>query len=81
MPAWARRVPRVRATAKAAWHNDSVLRMRVELPVVEIRERKPPWLKVRAPGGPNYLRLKRLMRDANLHSVCEEAHCPNIGEC
>jgi len=81
MPAWARRVPRVRATAKAAWHNDSVLRMRVELPVVEIRERKPPWLKVRAPGGPNYLRLKRLMRDANLHSVCEEARCPNIGEC
>jgi lipoyl synthase len=53
----------------------------VELPVIELRERKPPWLKVRAPGGPNYLRLKRLMRDANLHSVCEEAHCPNIGEC
>src|SRR5260370_11465471 len=42
---------------------------------------KPAWLKVRAPGGQNYLRLKRLMRDANLHSVCEEAHCPNIGEC
>src|SRR3989442_6640702 len=53
----------------------------MELPVIEVRERKPPWLKVRAPGGPNYLRLKRLMRDANLHSVCEEAHCPNIGEC
>ena len=35
----------------------------MELPVVDIRERKPPWLKVRAPGGPNYLRLKRLMRD------------------
>lgn len=43
--------------------------------------RKPAWLKVRAPGGPNYLRLKALMRRANLHSVCEEAHCPNIGEC
>ena len=42
---------------------------------------KPPWLKVRAPGGPNYLRLKGLMREWNLHSVCEEAHCPNIGEC
>jgi lipoic acid synthetase len=53
----------------------------VELPVIEPRDRKPPWLKVRAPGGPNYLRLKRLVRDANLHSVCEEAHCPNIGEC
>jgi lipoic acid synthetase len=44
-------------------------------------ERKPPWLKVRAPGGPNYMRLRRLMREWNLHSVCEEAHCPNIGEC
>ncbi len=43
--------------------------------------RKPAWLKVRAPGGPNYMRLRRLMRDLNLHSVCEEAHCPNIGEC
>jgi len=43
--------------------------------------RKPPWLKVRAPGGPNYMRLRRLMREWNLHSVCEEAHCPNIGEC
>jgi lipoic acid synthetase len=43
--------------------------------------RKPPWLKVRAPGGPKYLRLKGLMRQWSLHSVCEEAHCPNIGEC
>ncbi|PYM71354.1 MAG: lipoyl synthase [Candidatus Rokuibacteriota bacterium] len=42
---------------------------------------KPAWLKVRAPGGPNYIRLKGLMRQWNLHSVCEEAHCPNIGEC
>ncbi|HEX6534067.1 MAG TPA: lipoyl synthase [Gemmatimonadaceae bacterium] len=44
-------------------------------------ERKPPWLKVRAPGGPNYSRLRHLMRDLNLHTVCEEAHCPNVGEC
>jgi lipoic acid synthetase len=43
--------------------------------------RKPAWLKVRAPGGPSYMRLRRLMRGLNLHSVCEEAHCPNIGEC
>jgi len=43
--------------------------------------RKPAWLKVRAPGGPSYMRLRRLMRELNLHSVCEEAHCPNIGEC
>ena len=44
-------------------------------------QRKPQWLKVKAPGGSNYIRLKQLMRDLNLHTVCEEAHCPNIGEC
>ncbi len=43
--------------------------------------RKPSWLKVKAPGGPNYMRLKHLMRELDLHSVCEEAHCPNVGEC
>ncbi len=42
---------------------------------------KPDWLKVRAPGSPSYLRLKGLMRELNLHTVCEEAQCPNIGEC
>ena len=44
-------------------------------------ERKPPWLKVKAPGGPNYLKLKQMMRSLDLHTVCEEAHCPNVGEC
>jgi lipoic acid synthetase len=44
-------------------------------------ERKPGWLKVRAPGGANYVRLKHLMRELNLHTVCEEARCPNVGEC
>jgi lipoyl synthase len=48
---------------------------------IPLRSRKPEWLKVRAPGGPNYLRLKHLMRGQRLHTVCEEAHCPNIGEC
>ena len=45
------------------------------------REPKPDWLKVRAPGSENYLRLRGVMRELNLHTVCEEAHCPNIGEC
>src|SRR5215203_1534658 len=44
-------------------------------------ERKPSWLKVKAPGGTNYVRLKAMMKELNLHTVCEEAHCPNIGEC
>src|SRR5436309_11702759 len=45
------------------------------------RARKPPWLKVPAPGGPNYRRLKATIGSDNLHTVCEEANCPNIGEC
>lgn len=44
-------------------------------------ERKPRWLKVRAPGGENYRALKARMRHLGLNSVCEEARCPNIGEC
>lgn len=57
--------------------------MTTSVPAVLVRPRapKPDWLKVRAPGSPNYLRLKALMRDQGLHTVCEEAHCPNIGEC
>jgi lipoyl synthase len=47
----------------------------------DTRPPKPDWLKVRAPGSPNYTRLKGLMRELGLHTVCEEAHCPNIGEC
>jgi len=46
-----------------------------------LHDRKPPWLTVRFPGGPNYLRLKGVMRQGRLHTVCEEARCPNIGEC
>lgn len=42
---------------------------------------KPPWLKVRAPGGDTYHHLKRTFRQLDLHTVCEEARCPNVGEC
>lgn len=45
------------------------------------RKPKPSWLKVRAPGGENYLKLKEMLRTRKLATVCEEAHCPNIGEC
>jgi lipoic acid synthetase len=55
----------------------------VEAPLLFIkpREPKPEWLKVRAPGSENYLRLRGIMRDLKLNTVCEDAHCPNIGEC
>lgn len=46
-----------------------------------IREPKPPWLKVRAPGGDNYTRIKQTLRSLDLNTVCEEARCPNVGEC
>jgi lipoyl synthase len=45
------------------------------------RERKPPWFKVPAPGGPRFRELKRLIDGQELNTVCEEAACPNIGEC
>jgi lipoic acid synthetase len=45
------------------------------------RGRKPPWFKVPAPGGPGYRRLKSLIETQKLHTVCQEAACPNIGEC
>ena len=51
------------------------------IPLAPSRLPKPEWLKVRAPGSPSYLRLKQLMRELKLHTVCEEAQCPNIGEC
>lgn len=59
----------------------SRIRAHEGLETIGIRERKPEWLKVRSPGGENYLELKRMMRSKSLHTVCEEAGCPNIGEC
>jgi lipoyl synthase len=70
-------------------HNPN--RRRLHLPIVSTNgkptahpvddERKPPWLKVRLQTGPNYQELKGIMRGRSLHTVCEEAMCPNIHEC
>ena len=49
--------------------------------VVPIDRARPDWLKVRLPTGPTYEHLRRLMRSKELHTVCEEAHCPNMAEC
>lgn len=46
-----------------------------------LAERKPEWLRVRPPSGQTYGHVKGLLRGLNLHTVCEEAHCPNVGEC
>jgi len=45
------------------------------------RQPRPDWLKVKLPGGESYNRLKSLVRERNLHTVCQDARCPNIGEC
>jgi len=50
-------------------------------PNADIRPRLPAWFKVRAPGGEQFIQLRNLLRGNELHTVCEEAHCPNIGEC
>jgi lipoic acid synthetase len=49
--------------------------------VVPIDRARPEWLKVRLPTGPTYENLRKLMRSKELHTVCEEAHCPNMAEC
>jgi lipoyl synthase len=60
---------------------------RLYLPIVSTNgapastERKPPWLKVRLRRGPNHRELESIMRERSLHTVCEEAMCPNISEC
>lgn len=46
-----------------------------------LAERKPEWLRVRPPSGETYVELKSLFRSLDLHTVCEEAHCPNVWEC
>jgi lipoyl synthase len=46
-----------------------------------LRERKPPWFKVKAPGGERYRELSEMIKAESLHTVCQEAACPNVGEC
>lgn len=61
---------------------DKVARIPVKVvPVTGDLPRKPPWLKARAPTDPRVVALKKLLREEGLHTVCEEAACPNLGEC
>ena len=55
--------------------------MAVEVPRNAEKLVKPSWLKVRAPGSPEYLETRKIVKTLKLHTVCEEAQCPNIGEC
>jgi|TARA_B100000959_G_scaffold286948_1_gene368251 lipoic acid synthetase len=63
--------------------SEKVARLPVKIPATERadRLRKPTWIRARFPGTPEVMRLKRILRRAGLHTVCEEASCPNLGEC
>jgi lipoic acid synthetase len=72
---------RGRPETPAADYNKSVVELVQISPARTAPASKPEWLKARAPVGENYHGLKRLARSLQLHTVCESAHCPNIGEC
>ena len=73
--------PAGKSTGRVKPKGNSRIRAHQDLETVELKARKPAWLKVRSPGGQKYLKLQKLMRTQSLHTVCEEAACPNIGEC
>jgi lipoic acid synthetase len=60
---------------------EKVARIPIKVEPTVNPQRKPKWIRAKAPTGPNVLRIKNLLRQHNLHTVCEEASCPNLGEC
>ena len=60
---------------------DKVARIPIKVEPTRVAPRKPRWIRAKAPSGPEVMRVKKLLRDNNLHTVCEEASCPNLGEC
>ena len=63
-------------------HKGAAKTARIPIKIVpKPRERLPPWIRAKSPFGPEVAQLKALLRDAKLHTVCEEASCPNLGEC
>src|SRR5260370_22562904 len=59
---------------------DKTSRIPIKIVAAE-RLKKPEWIRVRAPSSPRFYEIKKILREHNLHTVCEEASCPNIGEC
>ena len=60
---------------------DKVARIPVKIEPTEKPPRKPAWIRARSPAGPEVQRLKKVLRENRLYTVCEEASCPNLGEC
>lgn len=68
--------------ADSILHKGAAKTARIPIKIVpKPRLRLPAWIKAQAPGAPEVARLKAILRDARLHTVCEEASCPNLGEC
>jgi lipoic acid synthetase len=63
-------------------HTGAAKTARIPIKIVATeRLPKPPWIRVRAPSSPRFYEIKKILREHHLHTVCEEASCPNIGEC
>ena len=72
----------VAANAAGVKHKGAAKTARIPIKVIETeRLRKPGWIRVRAPSSPRFHEIKQILREHRLHTVCEEASCPNIGEC
>jgi lipoic acid synthetase len=70
------------ANAPGLKHRGEAKTSRIPIKVVAAeRLKKPDWIRVRAPSSPRFYEIKKILREHNLHTVCEEASCPNIGEC
>lgn len=70
------------ANAAGIKHKGGAKTDRIPIKVIPVEPlRKPDWIRVRAPSSPRFHEIKRILREHHLHTVCEEASCPNIGEC
>ena len=70
------------SNAPGVKHTGAAKTARIPIKVVaNERLPKPPWIRVRAPSSPRFYEIKKILREHHLHTVCEEASCPNIGEC
>jgi lipoic acid synthetase len=77
-----RESPPATGNAAGVKHKGDAKTARIPIKIVPAEPlRKPAWIRVRAPSSPRYYEIKRILREHRLHTVCEEASCPNIGEC
>jgi lipoic acid synthetase len=81
-------MPPVARGPRCAIHNDAIVKLYslsnmvlADRPAQFVRRQKPSWLRAKLPGGPNYQRLRDMLDGQELHTVCESAKCPNLGEC